>query len=52
MTLTFSTQDRELVSMLEDLKNTDFTAHNNSTETSRLKGYFCSETKFNLSKKV
>ena len=50
--MTFSTQDRELVSILEDLQNIDFTGHNNSTETSRLKGYFCSETVFNLSKKV
>ena len=39
--MTFSTQDRELVSILEDLKNINFTGHNNSTETSRLKGYFC-----------
>ena len=38
--MTFSTQYRELVSILEDLQNTDFTAHNISTETSRLKGYF------------
>ena len=50
--MTFSTQDKELVSILEDLQNIDFTGHNNSTETSRLKGYFCSETVFNLSKKV
>ena len=50
--MTFSAQDRELVSTLEYLQNIDFTAHNNSTETSRLKGYFCSETVFNLSKKV
>ena len=50
--MTFSTQDRELFSILEDLQNIDFTAHNNSTETSRLKDYFCSETVFNLSKKV
>ena len=50
--MTFSTQDRELFSILEDLQNIDFTAHNNSTETSRLKGYFCSETVFNLSKNV
>ena len=41
-----------MVSILEDLQNIDFTGHNNSTETSRLKGYFCSETVFNLSKKV
>ena len=50
--MTFSTQDRELVSVLEDLQNIDFTGHNNSTETSRLKSYFCSETVFNLSTKV
>ena len=50
--MTFSTQDKELVSILEDLQNTDFTGHNNSTEISQLKGYFCSETVFNLSKKV
>ena len=49
--MTFSPQDRELVFILEDLQNIDLTAHNNSTETSRLKGYFCSETVFNLSKK-
>ena len=41
-----------MVSILEDVQNIDFTGHNNSTETSRLKGYFCSETVFNLSKKV
>ena len=50
--MTFSTQDRELVSVLEDLQNIDFTSHNNSTETSRLKSYFCSEAVFNLSTKV
>ena len=50
--MTFSTQDRELVFILEDLQNIDVTAYNNSTETSRLKCYFCSETVFNLSKKV
>ena len=32
--MTFSTQDRELVSILEDLPNIDFTGHNKSTETS------------------
>ena len=32
--MTFSTQDRELVSILEDLQNIDFTGDNNSTETS------------------
>ena len=38
--MTFSTQDRELISILEDLQNIDFTGHSNSAETSRLKGYF------------
>ena len=47
----FSTQDRKLASKLEDLQNTDFAGHNNSPETSQLKGYFCSETVFNLIKK-
>ena len=32
--MTFSTQDRELVSILEVLQNINFTGHNNSTETS------------------
>ena len=49
--MTFSTQDREAVSILEDLQNIDFTAHSVSTETIRLNGYFCSGTVFNLSKK-
>ena len=40
------------VSLIENLQNFDFTSHSNSTETSRLKGYFFSETVFNLSKKV
>ena len=50
--MAFSTQDRELVSILEDLQNIDFIGPNSCTETSRLKGYFCSETVFNLSKNV
>ena len=41
---TFSTQDRELVSILDlqniDLQNIDFSGHNNSTETSLLKDCF------------
>ena len=36
---TFSTQDRELVSIL-DSQNIDFSGHNNSTETSLLKDCF------------
>ena len=50
--MTISIEDRELVSILEALQNNDFTGHKNSTETSRLKGYFYSETVFNLSKKA
>ena len=50
--MTISIEDRELVSILEDLQNNDFTGHKNSTETSRLKGYFYSETVFSLSKKA
>ena len=42
----------KLGSIFEDIQNIDFTAYNNSTETFRLKGYFCLETVFNLSKKV
>ena len=41
-----------MVSILKDLQNIDFTVHNNSTETSRLKACFCRETVFNPSKKV
>ena len=36
---TFSTQDRELVSIL-DLQNIDLFSHNNSTEMSQLKDCF------------
>ena len=41
-----------MVSILKDLQIIDFTVHNDSTERSRLKGHFCLETVFNLSKKV
>ena len=49
--MTFSTQDRQLVSILEDLQNIDFPGHNNNTETSRLKDYFCSKTVFKVLEK-
>ena len=42
--MTFSTQDRELVSILEDLQNIEFTAHNNSTQPAQdifKTSYFC-----------
>ena len=48
----FSTQDRELASILEDLENIDNNREANATEKTRLSGYFCSETIFNLSQKV
>ena len=48
----FSTQDRELASILEDLENIDNSREANATEKTRLSGYFCSDTIFNLSRKV
>ena len=48
----FSTQDRELAPILEDLENIDNNIEANATEKSRLSGYFCSDTIFNLSRKI
>ena len=48
----FSTQDRELTSISEDLENIDNKREANATEETRLSGYFCSDTIFNLSRKV
>ena len=48
----FSTQDRELASILEDLEKIDNNRQANATEKNRLSGYFCSDTIFNLSWKV
>ena len=48
----FSTQDRELASILEDLENIDNSREANATEKTSLSGYFCSDTIFNLSWKV
>ena len=42
----FSTQDRELASILEDLENIDKNREANATEKNRLSGYFCSDTIF------
>ena len=47
--MTFSIQDRELVSIIGDLQNSNFTCHSDSTETSRLK---FQNTAFNLSNNV
>ena len=48
----FTSQDRELVSILEELQNNTVTVSHNSTETTRLTGHFCSDTVFNLSNRV
>ena len=48
----FSTQVRELASILEDLENIDNNREANATEKIRLSGSFCSDTIFNLSRKI
>ena len=48
----FSTQDREFVSALVDLQNTDDNSEVNDIGKSRPSGYFCSDTVSNLSRKV
>ena len=46
-------QDEELVKILEDLDCSKITReYANSSDESRLSGYFCSDTVFNLSKRV
>ena len=45
----FSTQDRELVSILVDLENTANNSEANAIGKTRLSGYFCSNTVSNLS---
>ena len=45
----FCTQDKEILSILEELEQEQSTSITNSD---RISGYFCSETVFNLSKKV
>ena len=51
-----STQDMELLEILEELKNSDENISSNSScdviSNKRLKGYFCSDTVFNLSGRV
>ena len=52
-----STQDMEVLEILEELENNanaNFTGceHKYNTDDSRMKGYFCSDTIFNLSNKV
>ena len=48
----FTSQDRELISILEELQNNTVTVSHNSTETTRLTGHFCSDTVINLSNRV
>ena len=45
----FCTQDKEILSILEELEQVQSTSINKSD---RISGYFCSDTVFNLSKKV
>ena len=56
---TFNTQDREFLSVLEDLMYIDDTLHSQSknnnvkvTSEGRISGYFCSDIIFNLSHRV
>ena len=42
----FTSQDMELISILEELQNNIVTVSHNSTETTRLTGHFCSDTEF------
>ena len=51
-TESFRSQDRELISILYDLQNMGVTVSSNNTETTRLIGHFCSDTVFNLIKRV
>ena len=48
----FSTQDRKLVSILVDLENIDNNSKAKAIRKTRLSGYFCSNTVFNLNRKV
>ena len=46
-------QDKELAKILEDLDCSKITSENaNLSDESRLSGYFCSDTVFNLSKRM
>ena len=50
--LALTSQDRELVSILDELQNGSVTGPSNNTDSTRLTGYFCSEMVFNLSSRV
>ena len=47
-----TSQDRELISILDELQNISVTGPSNNTDSTRLAGYFCSEMIFSLSKKA
>ena len=48
----FTSQDRELISILHELQNSNVSGTRNNTESNCLTGYFCSDTVFNLSHRV
>ena len=50
--LGLTSQDRELVSILDELQNVSVTGPSNNTDSTGLTGYFCSGTVFNLSNRV
>ena len=50
--LGLTSPDRELISFLDELQNISVTEPNSNTNSTRLIGYFCSETIFNLSNRT
>ena len=46
--LGLTSQDRNLISILDELQNISVTGPSNNTDSTRLADYFCSETVFNL----
>ena len=50
--LGLTSQDRELISILDELQNVSVTGPSNNTDSTRLTSYFCSETVFKPSNRV
>ena len=50
--LGLTSQDRELISILDELQNVSVTGPGNNKDSTRLTSYFCSETVFNPSNRV
>ena len=50
--LGLTSQDKKLISILDELQNISPTGPSNNIDNTRLTGYFCSETVFNLSNRV